>query len=193
MHRISNNPIIGKNMSSIIMFAVSIVFCLVEFSIVYSAEIIEPINSQTSNFHQDLEVKVEHMNQLDRKYVERMRKSYIEANSKEFDREFFFAASNEFLAKGVALYLEQKTEGSVKNMVRSKFGVDDYRLMFSIHIVNPCMQVALELETFIGDRTSSSDQFESEWLQTTRMCKNIIDNKDLIEEKSFKILISRKR
>lgn len=176
------------------MFVSSIIFCLVGFSAIDSAtKIIKPINSQTLNFHHDLEAKVEHMNQLDRKYVERMKESYIEANPKELGESFLLNASIESLAKGIALYLEQKTEGLVKTMVRSKYGVDDYRLMFSIYIVNPCMQVILELESFLGDKTPSWDQFESEWLQITKMCRSIIDEKDIIKEKSFKTLVNLKK
>lgn len=152
---------------------------------------ISPAPTEDSN----LELKVEHMNQLDRKYVERMRRAMIEANPKEATNEssFLLNPTNEDLSKGIGLYLEQKTGGSVFDTVKNKFGVDDYRLMFSIYIVNPCMQVALELDSFMANKNASDDGFASEWLQITRMCRTILDNKDTLKERSFRMILSHKK
>lgn len=164
-----------------------VVVCLVELcSIkVESAQLSQLFKQE------DLETEVGKINDVRRVYAENLRKVMIDLNPKETDGYFLLNPTDQQLAKGIAHYLELKSNGRAPAHAASEAGQDDYRSMiFSIEILDVCRDVVSKLETNLKDMTvPQSEPFTAKWLQTTRMCQKILADKDEVREQSLMALI----
>lgn len=139
----------------------------------------------------NLQTKVESIREKDRDDAENLRKAMIEANPTQGGSSFLLNPSIDSLARGIAHHLELKSDGRAAMQVASEQGSDDFRSMiFSITILDVCRKVAEQLETIMKDvQSPPSDSFESQWLETTRMCQKILTEQDDVREESLRALI----
>lgn len=161
--------------------------CLVELcSIKVEAATLSELFKQ-----EDLESQVEKINDVRRGYAEKLRMAMIDANPGETDGYFLLNATHQQLAKGIAHYLEQKSNGKASARAATESGPDDFRSMFfSIAILDVCGDVVSNLEATLKDMTApQSEPFVAKWLQTTRMCQKILADKDQVREQSLRALI----